>query len=242
MAPRSHSISKTVLKVRFPRFPRRRGSSPSASTSLMATITCCLHQRWPHQAPATLSLISLDVTGLPGPQESWELCAPDGRVRAEGNEGREQPNPLATAAERQQGTDPRLGKSLLFSSCWEGCKQGRKRGVLDARPLRVRKGSMGEGPAGRWVLVFLPKSRPHCVLGNISLSQDPISLAFSPVLLVNAEEKDKKGTKGIIKDILLSQVRRTESRPCPQLNAHVPLAGPSVLGPSLPHPAEAAHP
>ena len=80
-----------------------------------------------------------------------------------------------------------------------------------------KEGSLVPGPCvrerARWERVqlgdgcwcFCPSPGPTvCLRTKISLSQAPISLAFSPALLVNAEEKDEKGTKGIIKDILLS--------------------------------------
>ena len=195
-APGSRSISKSALKVRFPRGEGR--ASPAAWKSLTVTPTRRLQQRRPHQAPAALSLTALDETGPPG-----ELGAlgTDWRVKAEGNERKELPNPLALVAERQQGPHPSLGRSFLLSSRWEGCEQGReKRGpqgwVLPAQKGLTRRRSSWETGAR---VSARSQPPPTVLLGiNTSLSQGPTSLASSPALLLEAEKEDEKGTRDTV--------------------------------------------
>lgn len=71
-------------------------------------------------------------------------------MKAEGNERKELPNPLALVAERQQGPDPSLGRSFLLSSRWEGCEQGREKrgsglGTLCAKGLDKETVQLGDG-------------------------------------------------------------------------------------------------
>ena len=122
-------------------------------------------------------------------------------MRAEGNERRELPDPLALVAERQQGSEPSLGRSFLLSSCWEGCEQGREKRGPQGWALPVRKGLTRRWSSWEMGARVSARSQPPpaVLLGiNTSLSQGPTSLASSPALLLEAEKEDEKGTRDTV--------------------------------------------
>lgn len=105
------------------------------------------------------------------------------------------------------------------------------------------KGLDGRGP--NWEMGAGVSAHVHpmvCLGTSVPLSLAPASSAFSPALLVKAEEEEEKGARDTIKDIALPSVRgqgpgATHSSLCTR-----PWPAPPVLGPGVPRPAEAACP